>query len=70
MNYAHCFWIPLLTVNAIGLSAHAAPVGGVLVPLAPIEKPANAPPAMDSTEDDAPAVLDTDGVVSTYGADF
>ena len=28
------------------------------------------PPAIDSTEDDAPAALDTDGVVSTYGADF
>ena len=55
MNYAHCFWIPLLTVNAIGLNAHAAPVGGVLVPLAPIEKPANAPPALNIQPPTPPA---------------
>ena len=28
------------------------------------------PPAVISPEEDAPAALDTDGVVSTYGADF
>ena len=55
MNYAHCFWIPLLTVNAIGLNAHAAPVGGVLVPLAPIEKTANPLPALNIQPPTPPA---------------